>query len=48
MMVRCYGLEFVVVGSSGIERYYFLFGDWVMVNEVYFCVMILDGIFLCL
>lgn len=33
--------------ASGIERYYFLPGDWVMVNEAALCTMTPDGTFVC-
>lgn len=33
--------------SGGIERYYFLPGDWVMVNEAPLCTMTPDGTLVC-
>lgn len=33
--------------ASGIERHYFLPGDWAMSNEAHLCTMASDGTFLC-
>lgn len=33
--------------STGIERYYFLPGDWVTANEAHLCTMMPDGTLLC-
>lgn len=33
--------------SSGIERHYFLPGDWVMADEAHLCTMMPDGTLLC-
>lgn len=45
---RRHGSESAASGNaSGIERHYFLPGDWAMANEAYLCAMTADGTLLC-
>ncbi|GFP60247.1 vegetative incompatibility protein HET-E-1 [Trichoderma asperellum] len=45
---RRHGSESAASGStSGIERHYFLPGDWATANEAYLCAMAPDGTLLC-
>ncbi|UKZ76859.1 hypothetical protein TrVFT333_004574 [Trichoderma virens FT-333] len=45
---RRHGSESAALGNtSGIERHYFLPGDWATANEAYLCAMTPDGTLLC-
>lgn len=48
VVARRHGSESAASGSaSGVERHYFLPGDWAMANEAHLCAMTPDGTLLC-
>jgi WD40 repeat protein len=46
-VVTRHGSDSASGNNNGIEKYYFLPGDWVMANEAHLCTMMSDGTLLC-